>query len=329
MNILVTGGAGFIGSNLTDYLLSEGHHVKVLDNLSTGRLENVERFATNPHFEFVEESVTKRPVVEELMEWCDHAYHMAAPVGVKYIMDNPVKTVLDNIRGADLMLESANHFQKRILIASTSEIYGKSLDLLDTSGKRKLAETDYRVEGSTRNHRWAYANTKAMDEFLAFAYHKEHGTEVVIARFFNTVGPRQLSNYGMVIPNFVKRALTGEDVVVFGTGEQRRSFMHVKDALRAVTQLMFTGKGVGQEFNVGNPFEITMNQLAQKIIDKCGSQSKVVHKSYEEVYGSGYEDMNRRTADITKLQTTLDFELEYDLDGILNDVIAFHRQRVA
>lgn len=329
MNILVTGGAGFIGSNLTDYLLSEGHHVKVLDNLSTGRLENVESFATNPHFEFVRESVTQRRVVEELMEWCDHAYHLAAPVGVKYIMDNPVKTVLDNIRGADLMLESANHFQKRILIASTSEIYGKSLDLLDTSGKRKLAETDYRVEGSTRNHRWAYANTKAMDEFLAFAYHKEHGTEVVIARFFNTVGPRQLSNYGMVIPNFVKRALSGEDVVVFGTGEQRRSFMHVKDALRAITQLMVSGKGVGQEFNVGNPIEITMNQLAHKIIDKCGSQSKIVHKQYEEVYGPGYEDMNRRTADITKLQTTLDFELEYDLEGILNDVIAFHREGVA
>jgi UDP-glucose 4-epimerase len=329
MNILVTGGAGFIGSNLTDYLLAEGHHIKVLDNLSTGRMDNVERFLTHPHFEFVKESVTKRRVVEELMEWCDHAYHLAAPVGVKYIMDNPVKTVLDNIRGADLMLETANHFEKRILIASTSEIYGKSLDLLDSSGKRKLAETDYRVEGSTRNHRWAYANTKAMDEFLAFAYHKEHGTEVVIARFFNTVGPRQLSNYGMVIPNFVKRALSGEDVIVFGTGEQRRSFMHVKDALRAITQLMFTGKGVGQEFNVGNPFEITMNELAHKIIDKCGSQSKVVHKKYEDVYGPGYEDMNRRTADITKLQTTLDFELEYDLDGILEDVISFHREGVA
>ena len=329
MNILVTGGAGFIGSNLTAHLLEAGHHVKVLDNLSTGRFENVAGFLTHPHFEFVEGSVTKRSLVEELMAWCDHAYHLAAPVGVKYIMDNPVKTVLDNIRGADLMLELANAHHKRILIASTSEIYGKSLDLLDATGIRKLAETDYRVEGSTRNHRWAYANTKAMDEFLAFAYHKEHGTEVVISRFFNTVGPRQLSNYGMVIPNFVKRALAGEDVVVFGTGEQRRSFMHVHDALRAITELMFTGKGVGEEFNVGNPIEITMNELAHKVIAKCNSSSKVVHKSYEEVYGPGYEDMNRRTADITKLRETLGFELAYDLDGILDDVIAFHRASVA
>jgi UDP-glucose 4-epimerase len=328
MNVLVTGGAGFIGSNLTDFLLAQGHHVKALDNLSTGRRDNIEGFATHPHFEFIEASVTDRAVVEELMAWCDHAYHLAAPVGVKYIMDNPVKTVLDNIRGADLMLETANTFKKRILVASTSEIYGKSLDLLDHTGVHKLRETDYRVEGSTRNHRWAYANTKAMDEFLAFAYHKEHGTEVVISRFFNTVGPRQLSNYGMVIPNFVKRALAGEDVVVFGDGEQRRSFMHVKDAIRAITGLMFSGKGVGEEFNVGNPIEISMNDLAHKIVAKTGSRSKVVHKTYEEVYGNGYEDMNRRTADISKLCDTLDFEMEYDLDGILDDVIDFHRQRV-
>ncbi len=329
MKVLVTGGAGFIGSNLAEHLLSLDHEVKVLDNLSTGRLENLAHLMTHPSLEFVQGSVTDKPIVEEMVAWCDHTYHLAAPVGVKYIMDNPVKTVLDNVRGVDLMLAATQTHHKRILIASTSEIYGKSLDLLDDTGTHKLTETDYRVEGSTRNHRWAYANTKAMDEFLAFAYYKEYGTEVVISRFFNTVGPRQLSNYGMVIPNFVQRALSNEDVVVFGSGEQRRSFMHVKDAIRAITGLMFSGKGVGEEFNVGNPIEITMNDLARKVIELTGSQSRLVHKTYEEVYGAGYEDMNRRTADITKLRRTLDFDLEYSLDGILRDVIEFYRSRVA
>ncbi|MEO1449953.1 MAG: NAD-dependent epimerase/dehydratase family protein, partial [Bacteroidota bacterium] len=265
MNILITGGAGFIGSNLTDFLLKAGHTVKVLDNLSTGRIENLSKVIGHENFEFIKGTVTHKDTVRDLVSWCDHCYHLAAPVGVKYIMDHPVRTILDNIRGADTSLEAVKDFRKRVLIASTSEIYGKSLDLLDDSGVRKLKETDYRVEGSTRNHRWAYANTKAMDEFLAFAYYKEFGTEVVLSRFFNTVGPRQLSNYGMVIPNFVKRALANEEVIVFGSGEQKRSFMHVNDAIRAITGLMFSGKGVGQEFNVGNPIEITMNQLAEKV----------------------------------------------------------------
>lgn len=328
MKILVTGGAGFIGSNLSEFLIKAGHEVKVLDNLSTGRIENLDTVIDHPAFEFIEDSVTHPPIVDELVAWCDHCYHMAAPVGVKYIMDHPIRTILDNIRGADLVLEMVNTHRKRVLLASTSEIYGKSLDLLDPTNQGKLKETDYRVEGSTRNHRWAYANSKALDEFLAFAYHKEYGTEVVIARFFNTVGPRQLSNYGMVIPNFVKRALNNEDVVVFGDGEQRRSFMHVSDAIRAITGLMFTGKGVGEEFNVGNPFEVTMNELAQRIIDRVQSRSKIVHQSYQQVYGPGYEDMNRRTADISKLRETLDFELAYDLDAILDDVISYHRARL-
>ncbi|MEL6697863.1 MAG: GDP-mannose 4,6-dehydratase [Bacteroidota bacterium] len=328
MKILVTGGAGFIGSNLTDSLLLQGHEVRIIDNLSTGLLDNIQHMMENANLRFSKGDVTDRELMEESIEWADHIYHLAAPVGVKYIMENPVKTVLDNIRGADLMLELVNKYKKRVLIASTSEIYGKSLDLLDATGTRKLKETDYRVEGSTRNHRWAYANTKAMDEFLAFAYHKEYGTEVVISRFFNTVGPRQIGNFGMVIPNFVKRALAGEDVLVFGTGDQKRSFMHVNDAVRAITGLMFTGKGIGEEFNVGNPIEITMNELAEKVVQKTGSKSRVIHKSYEEVYGKGYEDMDRRTADITKLETTLDFQLEYDLDGILDDVIAFYSSQV-
>lgn len=327
MKVLITGGAGFIGSNLSDLLLKLGHEVKILDNFSTGKIENITHLQGNPNFELTTGSVTDAELMDEMVAWCDHCYHLAAPVGVKYIMENPVHTILGNIRGVDIVLETVNRHKKRLMLASTSEIYGKSLDFLDPTHKRKLKETDYRVEGSTRNHRWAYANTKAMDEFLAFAYHKEYKTEVVIIRFFNTVGPRQISEFGMVIPNFVQRALAGEDLVVFGSGEQRRSFMHVQDAIHAVTDLMMTGKGVGEEFNVGNPNELTINELAQKVIDRSGSKSKLVHIPYETAYGSGFEDMNRRTADITKLKETLGFEMKHDLDSILDDVIAYYREK--
>ena len=265
MKILVTGGAGFIGSNLTEFLLNLGHEVKVLDNLSTGRIENLHSAMVNPKFEFIQDSVTRREIVHELMEWCDHCYHLAAPVGVKYIMENPIRTILDNIRGADLVLEAVNTYKKRVMMASTSEIYGKSLDLLDNTHSRKLKETDYRVEGSTRNHRWAYANTKAMDEFLGFCLSQRVGTEIVIARFFNTVGPRQLFNYGMVIPNFVKRALNNEDVVVFGTGGQKRSFMHVNDAIQRHHTADAHRKRCREKSSMwAIPFEITMNELAEK-----------------------------------------------------------------
>lgn len=328
MNILITGGAGFIGSSLAGHLLEQGHHVMALDNLSTGRKTNIEAYEDHANFSFYEGSATDTELMESAVKWCDHCYHLGAPVGVKYIMANPIKTILDNIRCVDVVLEMVNKYKKRVLIASTSEIYGKNLDLLDDTGTHKLKETDYRVEGPTRNHRWAYANTKAMDEFLAFAYYKEHGTEIVISRFFNTVGPRQLSNYGMVIPNFVQRTLTGEDVTIYGSGMQKRSFCHVNDAIRAVTGLMFTGKGIGEEFNIGNPNEITINELAERIIQKTGSNSKIVHIPYKEAYGSGFEDMNRRTADITKLRNTLDFELEYELDDILDDIISYHRSRL-
>jgi UDP-glucose 4-epimerase len=325
MRVFVTGGAGFIGSNLVKGLLDEGHEVKVLDNLCTGRIENIDPFRLHNHFEFIQETVALREPVRALTEWADHVYHLAAPVGVKYIMDNPVTTILDNVRGIDNIMEAACEFKKRVMVASTSEVYGRSLDLLDPTQTRKLKEEDYRVEGSTQNHRWAYANTKSMDEFLALAYYKQYGTEAVIVRFFNTVGPGQLSNFGMVIPNFVERAILGEDVVVFGSGEQKRSFMHVSDAIRAVRGLMDTGKGIGTVFNVGNPFEVTMNELANRIIAKTGGKSKLVHISYDAAYGGGFEDMMRRTADISRLQETLDYSIEYDLDGILDDIIAHKR----
>lgn len=330
MNIFITGGSGFIGSNIARVMLEQGHTVKVIDNLCTGNIENIQSFLNNPNFEFIQDTITNRLVMEKLVSWSDHVYHMAAPVGVKYIMDNPVKSVLDNVRGIDIVLELVNTYKKRVLVASTSETYGKSLDFLDPTGVRKLNEEDYRIEGSTKNHRWAYANTKSMDEFLSFAYYKEYGTEVVIARFFNTVGPQQLSNFGMVIPNFVSKAIRNEDVVIFGSGEQKRSFMHVNDAVSAVTELMLTGKGVGEEFNVGNPFEVTMNDLAKRVIELAGSSSKIVHIDYEKAYGKGFEDMNRRTADITKLCNTLGRDvINYDRDRILSDIIAFHKEKQA
>jgi UDP-glucose 4-epimerase len=325
MNILVTGGAGFIGSHLVESFLSEGHSVKVIDNLSTGRIENLAKVKDHPNLEFIQESVTSEATMRQLIQWCDQCYHLAAPVGVKYIMDNPVLTILDNIRGIDIVLKYVKEFKKRVMVASTSEVYGRSLDFLDSTGVRKLKEDDYRVEGSTLNHRWAYANTKSMDEFLSLAYHKEFGTEVVVVRFFNTVGPRQLSTYGMVIPNFVERALRGEDVVIFGTGNQKRSFMHVNDVVRAVRLLVMDGKGIGRVFNVGNPVEITINELAQKVIAKTGNLSKVSHISYESAYGKGFEDMDRRTADITRLCEATGFQIEYDLDALLDDIIAVKR----
>jgi UDP-glucose 4-epimerase len=325
VKVFITGGAGFIGSNLAERLLQQGHEVQVLDNLSTGRLENLDLCQQHPAFRFHQATVTDATVVEPLVAWADQVYHLAAPVGVKYIMDNPVLTILDNVRGMDVVIAAVHKHGKQLLVASTSEVYGRSLDLLDPTGQRKLQEDDYRIEGTTTNHRWAYANTKSMDEFLALAYWKQYGTRSVIVRFFNTVGSRQLSVYGMVIPNFVKAALAGEDLVIFGDGGQKRSFLHVNDALNAITGLMNHEGALGQVFNVGNPFEITIKELAERVIALSGSSSGIRYISYEEAYGKGFEDMNRRTADITKLRTTLGFELSYDLDALLQDIIAHHR----
>lgn len=325
-NALITGGAGFIGSVLAHRLIDDGWSIKVLDNLATGRKENIESLLSHDNFEFVEHSVTNREALEPMIEWCDHCYHLAAPVGVKYIMDHPVLTILDNIRGIDAVLELCNKHDKRVLTASTSEVYGKSLDLLDPTGKRKLKEDDDRIEGSTTNHRWAYANTKAMDEFLSLAYHKEHDLEVVVCRFFNTVGPHQLSKYGMVIPNFVEQAIKGDNIRVFGDGLQQRSFMHVNDVIRAVTGLMRDDSAMGKVFNIGNPYEVTINHLAERVIQLVGSDSQIEHISYEKAYGKGFEDMRRRTADISQLRQQLDFEIEYELDDILKDVVAFKRK---
>ncbi len=328
MKILVTGGAGFIGSNLAGAFLANGDEVKVIDNLSTGSLDNLAFAQGNGDFELTTGSVTDKDTMRSLYSWCDQCYHLAAPVGVKYIMQRPVLTILDNIRGIDVVMELANEYKKKTFVASTSEIYGKSLDLLDGSSERKLKEDDYRIEGSTQNHRWAYANTKALDEFLALAYYKEFGSPVVIGRLFNTVGPKQISNYGMVIPNFVECALRGEDLHVYGTGQQRRSFMHVKDVVTAIRSLMSNEFATGEVFNVGNPVEITIHELALLIIRKTNSKSGIRLVSYEEAYGPGFEDMNRRTADISKLTSLTGFKIGYDLEAILDDIIACQEAKV-
>jgi UDP-glucose 4-epimerase len=325
VRVFITGGAGFIGSSLAERLVARGDEVKVLDNLATGRLQNLATVLHHPRFEFVEQTVTHAPTVDPLVAWADHVYHLAAPVGVKYIMDHPVTTILDNVRGMDVVMNACHKYDKKLLVASTSEVYGRSLDLLDDTGTRKLKEDDYRIEGSTQNHRWAYANTKAMDEFLALAFHKEYGSRVVVVRFFNTVGPRQLSQYGMVIPNFVQAALANQPLRVFGSGEQKRSFLHVQDALRAIMGLMEADAAIGQVFNVGNPIEVSINELARLVISLADSHSRLEHVSYEAAYGKGFEDMNRRTADISKLEATLNFQIAYPLEAILLDVITHQR----
>lgn len=329
MNVLITGGAGFIGSLLAQSLTAEGAQVKVLDNLSTGRIENLNAVREQENFSFVRGSVTERADLEPLAEWADHVYHLAAPVGVKYIMKKPVLTIVENIRAIDLLLELAHKYAFRALIASTSEVYGRNLDLLDPSGLRRLRETDYRVEGPTTNHRWAYANTKALDEFLSLAYYKTYGTPVVIVRLFNVVGPRQLAQYGMVLPNFIQAALRNEDLTVYGDGEQKRSFLHVSDASRAIIGLMKLEAATGEIFNLGNPDEISINHLAEKIITLTGSKGRIVRIPYEEAYGKGFEDMFRRTPDISKIKSYLDFRLEYDLEGILLDCINFFKSSSA
>ena len=326
MNILITGGAGFIGSNLAESLLKSGHSVRVIDNLSTGRIENIQMFLSDPTFSFIQGDVADRSLTDPLVQWADHIYHFAAPVGVKYIMQNPVLAILGNIRSIDIILDLANRYQKVILIASTSEVYGRSLDFLDLTGQRKLTELDYRIEGTTYNHRWAYANTKAMGEFLALAYFKEFATKVVVARFFNTVGPRQLSQYGMVVPNFVQKALRNEPIQIYGTGKQKRSFIHVADTVRAIADLMSTQNAYGEVFNIGNPIEITIEDLAKKIISMTNSSSEITYLSYEEAYGKGFEDMDRRTADITKLCQTIDFHISRSLDDIINDIISVNKK---
>jgi UDP-glucose 4-epimerase len=318
---LITGGAGFIGSHLAELLLAEGHEVWVLDDVSTGSSENVARFADHPGFHLVVESVLAPAVVSELVHKCDVVYHLAAAVGVRLIVEQPVHTMVTNVQGTETVLEYCAKFGKRVLIASSSEVYGDHRD------ERPLREGDRRVYGPVTERRWLYADSKAMDEFLALAWHDERDLDCVIARFFNTVGPRQQGQYGMVIPRFVGRALAGEPLEVHGDGAQTRSFCHVQDTIRAVHGLMSEPGSSGEIYNIGSPDRIRILDLARRVLDLTESSSELVFVPHEEVYGLGIEDVLHREPSIEKIGDAIGWAPSRTLDDILDDVVAFERSR--
>ena len=323
MKILITGGAGFIGSHLTDMLIEMGEEVFVVDDLSTGSLGNVEQHQNQERFHLVVDTILNEAVMNELVFKCDQIYHMAAAVGVKLIMNRPVETLETNVKGTEMVLMLANRYKKKLLIASSSEVYGKVMDGESTS--YLLEDTD-RLMGSTTKRRWAYACSKALDEFLALAYFEEKKLPVIIARLFNTVGPRQTGQYGMVVPNFVQEALIGKPITVYGDGMQSRSFTYIADVIDALIRLMAEPEAVGQIFNVGNAEEVTIKELALRVKEMAASSSEIEYIPYEKAYGPGYEDMQRRSPDITKLKSLIHFETKTDLRGIIQSVIDYYKK---
>ena len=323
MKILVTGGAGFIGSHLADRLLEMGEEVYAIDDLSTGSLKNVEHLQDNPQFHLVVETVLHEAVMNELVFKCDHIYHMAAVVGVKQIMNRPVETLETNVKGTEMVLKLANRHNKKVLIASTSEVYGK---VMDGDNHCSLTEDTDRLMGSTTKRRWAYACSKALDEFLALAYHEEKKLPVVVARLFNTVGPRQTGQYGMVIPNFVQKALIDKPIVVHGDGTQSRSFTHISDVVDALIGLMAEPKAEGLVVNVGGTEEVTIKELALLVKEMTSSNSEIEYISYEKAYGPGFEDMQRRCPDISRIKELIGFEPKINLRGIIQSVIDYYKE---
>ena len=315
MKVLITGGAGFIGSHLADRLLHDGHEVVVLDNLSTGRLENISGLMDHPKFECVIGSVRDASLVYELVERCDVTIHMAAAVGVRLILEKPSYSIHTNVNGTENVLHAASSRDKLVIIASTSEVYGKSK-------KTPFGEDDDLVLGSTSNLRWSYACAKALDECLALAYAQESKINIIITRLFNTTGPRQTGRYGMVLPNFVEQALKGEPITVYGDGTQSRCFGHVMDAVESIVRLMDARSAVGQVFNVGNDQEITIEGLAELVKATIGSDSPIQKVPYSEAYPLGFEDMARRVPDVRKLERFIGYRPRTPLETIVADVIA-------
>jgi UDP-glucose 4-epimerase len=316
---LITGGAGFIGSHLSELLLRDGWEVFVLDDLSTGSLENVAHLRERRDFHLVVDSVLAPSVVSELVYKCDVVYHLAAAVGVRLIVEQPVQTLVTNVEGTQVVLEYCNRFGKRVLLASTSEVYG------DHRTERPLLESARRIYGPTTTRRWAYAESKAMDEFHALAYHQERGLDCVIVRLFNTVGPRQSGQYGMVIPRFVERALAGTALEIHGDGNQTRCFCHVIDTVRALKGLMDEERISGEIYNVGSQEPIRIVDLARRVLELTASASELVFVPYEEVYGQGIEDMYHRVPSIEKLEAAIGWRPTLALDRILADVVVFAR----
>jgi UDP-glucose 4-epimerase len=317
---LITGGAGFIGSHLAERLLDDGVDVWILDDLSTGSLDNVAHLRDREGFHVVVDSVLQTSVVNELVYRCDVVYHLAAAVGVRLIVEQPVQTLVTNLRGTEIVLEYCHRFGKRVLVASTSEVYG------DHREERPLDEGARRIYGATTQRRWAYADSKAMDEFLALAHHIEHDLDCTIVRLFNTVGPRQSGEYGMVIPRFVGRALRNEPLEIYGDGSQTRCFCHVADTVRALKGLM-DDEVSGEIYNVGSSNRIAITELAERIVELTGSASAIEHVPYDAVYGHGIEDMLHRIPSIEKIGAAIGWQPERTLEDILADVIAFERSR--
>jgi UDP-glucose 4-epimerase len=318
VRVLITGGAGFVGSHLAEQLLERGDQVHALDDLSTGSMDNVRHLKGRPGFDYTIESASNAPVVAELVDWADIVYHLAAAVGVELIVESPVRTIETNVHCTEVVLSQANKKKRPVFLASTSEVYGKSSDL-------PFSEEGDLVLGATSRGRWSYACSKAIDEFLGLAYWKERGLPVVIGRLFNTVGPRQTGRYGMVVPNFVRQALAGQPITVYGDGDQRRCFCHVDDVARALVGLMSTDEAYGGVFNIGANEEVTILELAERVRRAAGSESEIVKVPYDEAYEEGFEDMQRRIPDTSRLNGLIGWSPTRSLDEILADVLDYHR----
>ncbi len=322
MKVFITGGAGFIGCHLSERLLERGDQVMVLDDLSTGQMDNIAHLVGRVGFDYRIGSVSDVPLVAELVDRCDLTVHLAAAVGVRLIVEKPVHTIETNVRGTEVVLGAAAKKQKLVVLASTSEVYGKS-------SKIPFKEDDDLQLGPTRHSRWAYACSKALDEWLALAYWREKTVPVIIVRFFNTVGPRQTGRYGMVLPNFAGQAIRGEPIRVFGTGTQSRCFGHVRESVEALLRLIEVPAAIGEVVNLGSDREVTIGRLAEMVRDFVGSSSEIVHVPYEEAYAEGFEDLERRVPDVRKLERLTGFRFSIPLERIIEDVVEDQRRRLA
>jgi UDP-glucose 4-epimerase len=320
MRALITGGAGFIGSHLTEHLLACGQQVTIIDNLSTGRLENITAFQDDENFQYAIEDIRNIHVIDRLISECDIIYHLAAAVGVQKIISEPINTIEVNIGGTEVLLKTARRYRKKVMIASTSEVYGKGV-------KFPFGEEDDRLLGATTRHRWAYAASKAIDEFLALAYYKEVRLPIVLFRLFNTVGPRQTGEYGMVVPRFVKWAINNEPIQVYGDGQQRRCFANVKDIVDAIHRLSQTPTAVGQLFNIGSNEEVTILELAERVRARANSTSEIQFVPYEDAYEPGFEDFMRRVPSIEKIEATIDWTPSTSLDDTIDQIIAYYKEQ--
>jgi len=321
LKVLVTGGAGFIGSHLCETLIGRGDHVVVIDDLSTGRYENISQLVGDRNFSFIVDTILNEKILEQLIRECDLVYHLAASVGVKRIVEKPVNTIETNVLGTHSVLSLASKYNKKTVLFSTSEVYGKNQHI-------PYKESDDCVFGPTIKSRWSYGCTKALDEFLGLAYHKEQGLPIIIIRVFNMIGERQTGQYGMVVPTFVKQALQALPITIYGEGTQSRCFTYVKDLVGTLIELSLHPKAVGQIFNIGSTEEITIQDLAKKIKKKTGSQSEIVFVPYKQAYEEGFEDMFRRVPDISKIKDLIGFKPKTSLDEAMELIIRYEKKKI-